>query len=780
MSLLRACSVGVLSSVLAAGAIAQMAAQGPPAAPPPEATLGSLAQDPEPQPPAEPPPGYIVAVEGAAVLERNNTTDDAIAGMPLMAGDRLRSEGGSLEIKWAERSTLRLARYTELDILSGSMIRLPRGAVQITLLTSPGQSAHDQLSIDGPGASVRFYGAGDYRIAISGTDAPDVELAVVRGSAQLVSDRGQLMLAAGERSLVRDGAAPTAVEGYTADPNATPAGVPLDGEPPAPTYDPTNDIAAFQRSSAGGAYQGTSYLPTELYGYETVLGSAGSWSADSTYGNVWYPRVASDWRPYSRGRWQFLPRYGWTWIGSDRWSWPTHHYGRWGHGSRGWYWVPARHWGPAWVSWQIAPSYIGWCPLGWDGRPVFGFSVDTVVASRGYDPWSGWTVIPSGRFGRAYDVQRFRVDQRIISRDRPQFVASYGPSRHPWLPGSYLDRSPLDRARVAGGSPTGVERGSANYGGGVGSSRRGDGRPGNVSVMGAGPRGAGNDGGGAIDDREESPYDRALRVMGRRVDGNRGPDGNGDGNGSRQNDAGLRGDGRVDGNDGDNRGWRGGRDVSPNNDPYGNNGTVVGQPYYYAPGQSRPRHGDNSPGISQPTGGWSQPGAQPGGWTRPDAQPGGWSRPSTGQPSTGQPTTAQPNRPDDGRRATGNDGQPRYRGTPDGGARSGSGDRGDGARGEAVERGARSGSRGDANANANRGDATRGDASANDGNGSSGSSTGAVSRGDRSGTTGSSSGVNRGGGSGGTSSGDASGRTGRSGSEGSSGTRGHSAPSRHP
>jgi hypothetical protein len=271
-SLLRACCVGVLSSVLAAGAIARTAVAQELPAPPPDA-----ADDQDtPQPPAEPPPGYLVSVDGAGVLERSNTSGDAIAGMPLLVGDRLRSEGGQLEIKWAERSTLQLARYTELDVLSTHMLRLPRGKLTLLLVTAPGQSAHDQLSIDAPGASVRFYGPGEYRIAVSGTDQPEVELAVVRGSAQLASDQGQVMLADGEQSTVRDGSAPTPANAYNAAPEPT-AGS---------SYDPSSDIAAFQRNP-GGAYQGTSYLPNELYGYETVFNSYGSWGADPYYGNVW-------------------------------------------------------------------------------------------------------------------------------------------------------------------------------------------------------------------------------------------------------------------------------------------------------------------------------------------------------------------------------------------------------------------------------------------------------------------------------------------------------------
>ena len=30
---------------------------------------------------------------------------------------------------------------------------------------------------------------------------------------------------------------------------------------------------------------------------------------------------------------------------------------------RGWFWVPGREWGPAWVSWRTGGDSIGWAPI---------------------------------------------------------------------------------------------------------------------------------------------------------------------------------------------------------------------------------------------------------------------------------------------------------------------------------------------------------------------------------------------------------------------------------
>ena len=133
-----------------------------------------------------------------------------------------------------------------------------------------------------------------------------------------------------------------------------------------------------------------------------MLDTYGSWNYEPTYGYVWFPHVVSGWRPYYHGRWRFYARFGWTWVGGDVWAWPTHHYGRWGTTSAGaWFWVPGRTWGPAWVHWAVAPGYVSWCPLGFDGRPVvpFGYAHASRASYTGVIPWTAWTVVPRDHFG---------------------------------------------------------------------------------------------------------------------------------------------------------------------------------------------------------------------------------------------------------------------------------------------------------------------------------------------------------------------------------------------
>src|SRR5262249_23102417 len=136
----------------------------------------------------------------------------------------------------------------------------------------------------------------------------------------------------------------------------------------------------------------------------------------------WYPTVAADWRPYYYGYWSPLPTYGLTWIGYDPWSWPTHHYGRWGYARSRWFWIPGRTWSAAWVSWSTAPDYYGWCPLGFDNRPVSGLSV-------GYrSSWNAWTVVPRDRFlVRGASIHRYAVEPGRLAATTPFVVHRAAP-----------------------------------------------------------------------------------------------------------------------------------------------------------------------------------------------------------------------------------------------------------------------------------------------------------------------------------------------------------------
>jgi hypothetical protein len=347
-----------------------------------------------------PPPAHVSMVDGAVSLEREGRPDPAPLSMPLVAGDRLRTADGRVEVLFGDGATLHLDASSLVDFQSDAVIRLLEGRVRLTI---PGPSREVSYRVDAPGGWVQVQEPGEYRIAVTGAGRePEVELVVLRGAADILNEDGQTTLRAGERAFARAGVAPSLPYVYNSA-----------------AWDAFDRWSNERRAGSRGI--SAQYLPETVRSYSSTFDRYGSWRHEPSYGYVWYPTVGDTWRPYFEGRWASFPAFGWTWIGTNAWAWPTHHYGRWGFSAGSWFWIPGRTWGPAWVSWASAPGYLSWCPLGWDNRPVLSFVRGSYYGGR-HDPWRAWTVVPHHRFGVGYVRASYIGGGRIDARARGAFA----------------------------------------------------------------------------------------------------------------------------------------------------------------------------------------------------------------------------------------------------------------------------------------------------------------------------------------------------------------------
>jgi hypothetical protein len=414
------------------------------------------------------PPAHVAYVEGRAILEHDTTAEDVEPNVPLEIGDRLRTEGGRLEVLFGDGSLLQLDENTTIDVLSDTLVRQLGGRVAILV----GSARAGRLQIDTPAGSVRIVSAGEYRVGVFDEGgAPEVELAVLRGQADLVSDHGVVTVTAGLRALARPGEFPSQA-------------LPFNSARWDAFDQWSQDRVAARRGAASARY-----VPAPLQPYGTVLDMYGGWNYEPTYGYVWFPRVAPGWRPYYAGRWRYYGRFGWSWIGGPVWAWPTHHYGRWGITSAGaWFWIPGATWGPAWVHWAVAPGYVSWCPLGFRGGPVLPFGYGYAARPHhGYDPWRAWTVVRREHFGAYRPVTRVAFDGRRLG---PEGLRPFVSQPPPAARGFAGRRGPV-------GAPARVgiaETGTASRGVGVAVPRGSVGVPGQAAARGVGvavPRGTG-------------------------------------------------------------------------------------------------------------------------------------------------------------------------------------------------------------------------------------------------------------------------------------------------
>src|SRR5262245_27447538 len=97
------------------------------------AASGQVAQDAVIERGASDPPAHISLVDGAVTLEREGQSDPAPANMPLLAGDRLRTENGRVEVLFADGSALHLDTQTTVDFQSDELLRVLDGRVRLAI-----------------------------------------------------------------------------------------------------------------------------------------------------------------------------------------------------------------------------------------------------------------------------------------------------------------------------------------------------------------------------------------------------------------------------------------------------------------------------------------------------------------------------------------------------------------------------------------------------------------------------------------------------------------------
>jgi hypothetical protein len=388
----------------------------------------AAAQAQEPSAVAAPP--HIAHIDGAITVEREGLVEAATLNAPIVVGDRLRTAAGRVDVLFPDGTALDLDEYSSVDVLSPTVVRLSFGRATLSAGTGDPSSAM-RYQIDTPAASARSDTPGEYHVAIfAGRAVAETEIAVVRGVGSLATQRGTVVVRAGERSVALENGAPSVPQAFNA--------ARLDG------FDRWSAERRTDRTAAASAQ----YLPRDLQIYAGTFDQYGSWQYAAPYGYVWYPSVSAGWRPYYYGFWSPIRSYGWTWVGTDVWSWPTHHYGRWGYTGGSWFWIPGRTWAPAWVSWAAAPGYVSWCPLGSDGRAVFALS-----SGRG-DPWVGWVVVPRTSFGRSdHFVQRHAIVPYELARTTPFTVQATAPVAVPRSAGRIVDgrQAAVDGRRGAAG-----------------------------------------------------------------------------------------------------------------------------------------------------------------------------------------------------------------------------------------------------------------------------------------------------------------------------------------
>ncbi|NOR13465.1 MAG: hypothetical protein GQ545_09455 [Candidatus Aminicenantes bacterium] len=297
-------------------------------------------------------------VTGDVFIERASDMgyEQGTVNLPVVENDKLGTRDGRAEIHFGKKNYLRIDRYTHVDFAS-----LPRkGYDQVKLNLLSGNiylrvnflGREKDFEVHTPDASFYILEEGLYGIKV--VENSETEIHVVEGAVEAAGGEGSVLVESEERLVVSNGA-------FRSGPEYL--------------YASYSDSFAEWNNSRDALHNRSvqkTYLPSELYEYESELATNGDWAYEASYGYVWVPHVYHHtWRPYHDGRWLWYPVCGWTWIPYASWGWCVSHYGRWHwRFGLGWHWIPTSSWGPAWVHWYSGYNYIGWCPVSYWGYPV--------------------------------------------------------------------------------------------------------------------------------------------------------------------------------------------------------------------------------------------------------------------------------------------------------------------------------------------------------------------------------------------------------------------------
>jgi hypothetical protein len=303
----------------------------------------------------------IKNIEGEGFVQRSyeEGLEEATPNLPLFEKDTVGTTAGRLGIYLGRLNYLRLDSETTVKLLNIPPLRktdfiasIEKGAIYLDIENLDNEKC---IQIQTPDCGIFLLDKGIYRINVD--ENSRTEVYVIEGIAEVAGQDDSINVRENQKIVMSQGELSKRPYSFYASEKDD--------------FDSWNEI---QNREQGYARNGTSrYLQSGYEDYEYEMSRSGRWAYMSDFNSyVWTPYYSnSDWMPYANGRWVYNPFYGNVWTSYDNCGWFTHHYGRWHWDyARGWYWIPAYHWSPAWVSWFGDSDYYGWCPLSWWDRPV--------------------------------------------------------------------------------------------------------------------------------------------------------------------------------------------------------------------------------------------------------------------------------------------------------------------------------------------------------------------------------------------------------------------------
>lgn len=309
---------------------------------------------------------------------------EARLNRPITIGDSVWTDNNARTELQFGAATVRLDEYTSVQLLNLDdrtiQLQLAQGRINVS---ARAMRNGETLEIATPNVAFTIRQAGDYRIDVDPRDNATT-VSVRRGAGDVYGD--------GEAFTLRSNDA-ARFFGTDLRQREFYALAPRDDF----------DRWASDRDRRGDRSLSARYVSSEVVGYAD-LDQYGTWSAQPTYGNVWFPReVSREWAPYRYGHWSWIDPWGWSWVDDAPWGFAPFHYGRWSNFDGRWGWVP----GPVNVRPVYAPALVAFV-----GGANFSLTLSSGPVGNGI----GWFPLAPGEVYRpAYTASRDYVRNVNVS-----------------------------------------------------------------------------------------------------------------------------------------------------------------------------------------------------------------------------------------------------------------------------------------------------------------------------------------------------------------------------
>ncbi len=270
-------------------------------------------------------------VKGEVQLDRQTGKgfEPAMANLPVVEGERLKTGDGVAEVEFEDNSTVRVAEHSlvefpQLELLpsgaKASGVTVVEGMVYVNLMNTKG----NEFTVNAGQNKINLPPDSHIRLLLAKDQA---SLAVMHGNAMVEQPSGPTTIDKGKTMTfsLAGQSEPVIAKNVTREP--------LD------SWD--QDAVQYHKSFANASSYGNSPYS---YGIND-MNYYGSFSSGCG-GSMWRPYFASaSWNPYGSGLWAYYPSAGYSWVSPYPWGWTPFHYGSWSFcQGLGWGWQPGGTW----------------------------------------------------------------------------------------------------------------------------------------------------------------------------------------------------------------------------------------------------------------------------------------------------------------------------------------------------------------------------------------------------------------------------------------------------